>query len=178
MQKLGGGDELYLALTDARAAGVPVKMWLGGASAPRAILPSMSTSTSDQDWLAGFLRTHGGIAGTVHRVREGELALCAAVNIPPPVQAIVARVPCGKGMAGLAWERREAVQTCNLKTDASGQVRPGARAVEAQAAVALPVLDDQGGVRAVVGIAFQGERELEAGELGRLGQAAAGLAGH
>ncbi len=126
----------------------------------------------DEAWLREFLKAHGGIAGSVHRRAGEELALAAAVNLPPPVVAIVQRVPKGKGMAGLAFERREPVQTCNLKTDDSGQVRPGAKSVNAQAAVALPVLDARGDVRAVVGIAFLGEREIAGDELARLRAAA------
>ncbi len=78
-------------------------------------------------------------------------------------------------MAGLALERNEPVSTCNLHTDVSGDVRPGARAVDAQAAVALPVTDEAGEVRATVGLAFDGERELEGEELARLREAAQGL---
>ncbi len=109
-------------------------------------------SLPDQSWLTAFLAAHGGVAGTVHRVDEtGELALTGAVNIPPPVQQLVARVPRGKGMAGLAFERNEPVSTCNIQTDATGQVRPGAKMIGAQAGVALPVRDAAGAVRAVVG---------------------------
>jgi hypothetical protein len=64
-------------------------------------------------------------------------------------------------MAGLAWERDRAVATCNLKTDQSGDVRPGAKAVNAQGAVAIPVRDGNGGLRAVVGIAFATERDFD-----------------
>lgn len=128
-----------------------------------------------QAWLEAFLARHGGVAGTVH-VRSGEqLALEAAANIPEPVRALVKQVPRGKGMAGLAWERGVPVQTCNLQSDASGDVRPGARAVAAQAAAALPVFDPAGELRAVVGIAFAGERELESAELERLLRSAAEL---
>ena len=80
-------------------------------------------------------------------------------------------------MAGLAWLRGEPVSTCDLATDATGDVRPGARAVAAQAAVAVPVFEGDGlrakrgasdderlaegqsearTLRAVVGIAFAG----------------------
>ena len=59
-------------------------------------------------------------------------------------------IPRGKGMAGLAWERDEIVSTCNLKTDETGDVRPGAKAVDAQAALAIPVRDGTGALRAVV----------------------------
>ena len=84
-----------------------------------------------QQWLVDYLRTSTAVAGTVHQ-REGDgLRLCAASNIPEPVQALVRWVPRGKGMAGLALESGEPVQTCNLKDDSSGQVRPGAKAVNA-----------------------------------------------
>ncbi|WP_437734561.1 GAF domain-containing protein [Sorangium sp. So ce1335] len=130
---------------------------------------------SFEPWLRSFVADNGGIAGTVHLVEGDALALAAAVNIPDKVQEITRRVPRGKGMAGLAWERGEPVQTCNLQTDTSGDVRPGARAVAAQAAVALPVRDAATGVRAVVGIAFAGERELGEEELARLAEAAGAL---
>ena len=48
----------------------------------------------------------------------------------------------GKGMAGLAWQHDKPIQTCNLKEDSSGQVRPGAKAVDAQGAVAVREDDD------------------------------------
>jgi L-methionine (R)-S-oxide reductase len=129
-----------------------------------------------QAWLEGFLADHQGVAGTVHvRPGAGDLELAAAHNIPPQVQEIVRHIPRGKGMAGLAWERDEAVSTCNIKDDRSGQVRPGAKAVNAGAGVALPVHDASGGVRAVVGIAYRDEKELTASELAELSAAAATL---
>jgi L-methionine (R)-S-oxide reductase len=113
-----------------------------------------------QDWLELFIAEHRGVAGTVHVQRGEDLYLTAAHNIPPPVVAIVARVPHGKGMAGLAQVKKAPVQTCNLQTDATGNIKPGAKAVGAQAAIALPVLDDAGAVRAVVGLAWGKEREI------------------
>ena len=83
-------------------------------------------------WLQEFVRGNGGAAGTVHRVEGGELVLQAAFNIPEPVRRVTARIPRGKGMAGLALERDQPVSTCNLKTDSTGDVRPGARAVDAK----------------------------------------------
>jgi hypothetical protein len=78
-------------------------------------------------------------------------------------------------MAGLALERNAPVQTCNLKTDTTGDVRPGARAVDAKGAVALPVRDQAGQVRAVVGIAYADERELTEAALAELSVAASRL---
>jgi L-methionine (R)-S-oxide reductase len=135
-----------------------------------------STQTAAQAWLEQFLRDNGGVAGTVHqRIDADNLALAAAVNIPPPVQEIVRRIPKGKGMAGLAFEHDEPISTCNIKDDNTGKVRPGAKAVQAQAAVAFPVHDDQGAIRAVVGIAYQDDRELSQSELDGLTRAASTL---
>ena len=129
----------------------------------------MSTdSVSMQQWLADYVQGSGAVAGTVH-VRQGDgLAIAAAVNIPPPVVEAVRWVPWGKGMAGMALESGEAVQTCNLKEDDSGRVKPGAKAVAAQAAVALPLKDADGSVIAVLGVAFQEEREIGQTEIERL----------
>jgi len=130
-----------------------------------------------QTWLQNFLQNQGGIAGSIHRKEEEAelLELVASVNLPPPVVEKTRHIPKGKGMAGLAWERNRAVSTCNLQTDSSGDVQPGAKAVNAQAAVAIPVHDAGGRLRAVVGIAFAGDRDFSEDELRALEQLAASL---
>ncbi len=65
--------------------------------------------------------------------------------------------------------------TCNLKTDTTGDVRPGAKAVDAGAALAIPVRDAAGGLRAVVGIAFAGERTMRDEEQAEFERAAQAL---
>jgi L-methionine (R)-S-oxide reductase len=126
-------------------------------------------------WLKEFLSAHGAVAGTVHLLEGDVLKIAAAVNIPPPVVRATELIPKGKGMAGLAWERDECVATCNLKTDETGDVRPGAKAVNAQAALAIPVRDDHGELRAVVGLAFLGERDFGESDLKFFETAAASL---
>ena len=126
-------------------------------------------------WLKTFLSDHGGVAGTVHLLEGDVLKLSSSVNIPPPVVKVTEIIPKGKGMAGLAWERDEVVATCNLKDDKSGDVRPGAKAVNAQGAVAIPVHTAAGELRAVVGIAFMNERNFSAQELKAFEAAAASL---
>jgi hypothetical protein len=111
-------------------------------------------------WLEHLLKHVGAVAGTVH-VREGDgLRLMSSVNIPDFVRKTVEYVPNGKGMAGIALDTGKPVQTCNLKDDTSGNVRPGAKAVNAKAAVAMPVRDGSGAIVAVVGVAFNDEREV------------------
>jgi L-methionine (R)-S-oxide reductase len=126
-------------------------------------------------WLKTFLSDHGGVAGTVHFLQGDLLKLASSVNIPPPVVKVTETIPKGKGMAGLAWERDKVVATCDLKNDNSGDVRPGAKAVNAQAALAIPVHTAAGGLRAVVGIAFMSERDFSEQELVAFALAAASL---
>jgi L-methionine (R)-S-oxide reductase len=127
------------------------------------------------EWLQQILAQWNAASGTVHIRDDDGLRLAACINIPPAVQQIVQWVPKGKGMAGLAMERGKPVHTCNLQEDQSGDVRPGARAVNAQGAVAVPVHEAGGQVRAVVGLAFQHERDFTSAELGELTRAAATL---
>ena len=123
------------------------------------------------EWLSRLLERHGAVAGTVHLLRDDHLAIAAAVNIPPKVQELTAKIAFGKGMAGLAWQHDKPIQTCNLQEDTSGAVKPGAKAVDARAAIALPVhrqaaIDPTGlrpglsGIRAIVGLAWMDERVL------------------
>jgi hypothetical protein len=126
-------------------------------------------------WLESFLAGRGGVSGTVHINENGTLKLASAVNIPEKVREIVAIVPNGKGMAGLALQQGIPIHTCNLQEDASGNVKPGAKAVNAQAAVAIPVKDESGAVYAVVGVAFAEERQWSEEDLRDLTTAAGAL---
>ena len=102
--------------------------------------------------LAATVAHFGCQAGTIHLLREGVLQLAAHDNIPPPVVQIIGTVPVGKGIAGLAAERREPVTICNLQTDTSGQARPGAKATGMEGSLAVPMLV-AGELRGVLGIA-------------------------
>lgn len=107
-----------------------------------------------QRWLEETIAALDGVAGTVHVLHGDGLRLSAAYRIPPPVIATVAELPRGKGMAGIAQTSGKSVQTCDLQTDSSGNIKLGARAVDAQAAIAVPLDDADGVVVAVVGIAW------------------------
>ena len=68
------------------------------------------------------------VTGTIHGLdpKSGLLVLLTHRGIPEVIMDKVSRIPVGKGMAGLAAQRNEAVQVCNLQTDTSGQAKPGA----------------------------------------------------
>ncbi|MFZ6640112.1 GAF domain-containing protein [Undibacterium sp. TC4M20W] len=114
-------------------------------------------NTEHQQWLEDSIANLDAAAGTIHVQRGEDLYLSAALRIPEPVLAIVAHVSHGKGMAGAAQLSKTPVQTCNLQDDKSGNIRPGAKAVGAQAAIAIPLLSKAGDVMAVVGFAWQKE---------------------
>ena len=101
--------------------------------------------------LDAALAHFGCQAGTVHLLRDGVLKLTAQKNIPPPVAQIVETVPIGKGIAGLAAQRLEAVTICNLQTDTSGQAKPGAKITGMEGTVAVPMMVN-GELRGVLGI--------------------------
>ena len=87
--------------------------------------------------LARILQEMSADSGTIHLLGDdGVLHLKAAsAGIPQIVLDTIKAVPVGKGMAGLAVERKQPGNACNIQTDASGDVRPGAlphRSVEIQ----------------------------------------------
>lgn len=132
---------------------------------------------SPDQLLQDALAAHGCTTGTLHQLdpADGQLKLVAQTGLPPHVADIVAVVPVGKGMAGLAAQRLEPVQTCNLQTDTTGDIRPGAKAVPVQASIAVPMIVD-GSLRGVLGFARADYHEWSADELAALAATAAATA--
>jgi GAF domain-containing protein len=121
-----------------------------------------------RDRLRKIIEEFGADSGTLHWMGEdGHLHLDSAHGIPEAVLNIVRVVPVGKGMAGLAAERGEPVTVCNIQTDTSGDVRPGAKATGLEGAIALPIFD---GARlaGVLGVANRAERTFTGEEIERL----------
>ncbi len=115
--------------------------------------------------LTVILEHFGADSGTIHRLEEDGLLhlLAATPGFPPPVLAAIQTIPVGKGMAGLAAARREPVDACNIQTDASGDVRPGARATGMEGAIVVPMLRG-GEVVGTLGIANRRPRVFDTGE--------------
>jgi signal transduction protein with GAF and PtsI domain len=104
-------------------------------------------------------------SGTIHILEsDGLLHLKAASQgLPEAVLAIVRTVPVGKGMAGLAVERAAPVGACNIQTDGSGDVRPGAKVTGMEGAIVVPILDGEKAAGAL-GIANRSERTFSSQE--------------
>lgn len=133
-----------------------------------------------EEALARIVTAMGCDSGTVHLLgADGQLHLAAAGRgIPEQVLATIRTIPVGKGMAGLAVERAEPITACNIQTDTSGDVRPGARATGLEGAICVPCLRDGRAVGAL-GVANRSERtfdEAETAVLLALGRELAALA--
>ena len=117
--------------------------------------------------------------GTIHLLEsDGVLHLKAAsAGIPEPVLKAVELVPVGKGMAGLAVQRKEPVNVCNLQTDASGNARPGAKATGMEGALVVPILHGGDAVGAL-GIANRASRTFSPEEITLLTDVGRAIAHH
>ena len=125
--------------------------------------------------LERIVKSFGADSGTIHLLEGGVLVLKAHHGIPPQVVEIVRTVPVGKGMAGLCAERNEPVSSCNIQTDTTGDVRPGAKATAQQGAVVVPIRDAAGQARGALGIAVRREHDYSDEETARLLDEAAKL---
>ena len=137
----------------------------------------LSGAASDDEALAHIVDHFAADSGTIHFVEADGLLHLAAVTLgmPDAVLATIQRIPVGKGMAGLAVERRAPVDACNIQTDTSGDVRPGARATALSGAIVVPIFrgDD---VIGALGVANRSERSFSEGEIADLMRAARALA--
>ena len=107
-------------------------------------------------------------SGTLHRWDGDELVLVASVDIPESVRTRIERIPIGKGMAGLAAERMEPVDVCNLQTDDSGVAEDGARATGMEGSLAAPVIGVDGTLDGTIGVAKPERYEFTTEERERL----------
>ncbi|MGH9630930.1 MAG: GAF domain-containing protein [Bryobacteraceae bacterium] len=104
--------------------------------------------------------------GTLHVVGEDSILhlKAATAGVPLGVLEAVRKVPVGKGMAGLAVERRQPVTSCNIQSDTSGDVRPGARMTGMEGAIVVPMMRD-GDAAGALGIANKTERTFTEDEV-------------
>jgi GAF domain-containing protein len=97
------------------------------------------------DWpelLAEVISYFNCTTGTIHFLDEKTslLKLQAQHNIPDFLLPKMSSIPIGKGMAGIAAQRREPVEMCNLQTDESGVARPAAKETKVEGSIVVPML--------------------------------------
>lgn len=130
-----------------------------------AIPESILSTASLDEALTQILKYFAADSGTIHRLEtDGLLHLKAAsAGIPEFVLQTVRTVPVGKGMAGLAVERALPVTACNIQTDTSGDVRPGAKLTGLEGAIVVPMMRE-GRPEGALGIANRAERTFSEDE--------------
>jgi putative methionine-R-sulfoxide reductase with GAF domain len=82
-------------------------------------------------------------------------------------------IPFGKGIAGCAAQRKEAVQLCNLQEDLGGVAKLDARKTNVQGALAVPIVTPEGKVVGVLGIGKLSPYEFSETESAELSACAA-----
>jgi putative methionine-R-sulfoxide reductase with GAF domain len=134
------------------------------------------------DWhavLVQVLENFQCVTGTLHRTdpSTGLLALMAHHGIPPQVLPMmlpkIDNIPFGKGIAGCAAQRKEAVQLCNLQEDLGGVAKPDAQKTNVQGALAVPIVGSDGKVIGVLGIGKMQPYEFNDSEVSDLNKVAA-----
>jgi putative methionine-R-sulfoxide reductase with GAF domain len=81
-------------------------------------------------------------------------------------------IPFGKGIAGCAAQRKEAVQLCNLQEDLGGVAKPDAQKTNVQGALAVPIVGADGKVLGVLGIGKMQPYDFTAAEIAALNKVA------
>ena len=134
------------------------------------------------DWhavLVQVLNNFECVTGTLHRTDSttGLLALVTQHGIPPQVLPMllpkIDNIPFGKGIAGCAAQRKEAVQLCNLQEDLGGVAKPDARKTNVQGALAVPIVGADGKVIGVLGIGKMQTYDFNVHEIADLSAVAA-----
>ena len=133
------------------------------------------------DWhavLVKVLENFACVTGTVHRTdpTTGLLMLLTQHGIPPHVLPMllpkIDNIPFGKGIAGCAAQRKEAVQLCNLQEDLGGVAKPDAQKTNVQGALAVPIVGADGKVIGVLGIGKMQPYEFNDSEVAELNSVA------
>ena len=150
-------------------------------SQPTAGVPELLVG--QPDWpavLVKVLENFACVTGTIHRTdpTTGLLKLVTQHGIPPQVLPMllpkIDNIPFGKGIAGCAAQRKEAVQLCNLQEDLGGVAKPDAQKTNVQGALAVPIVGASGTVLGVLGIGKMQPYEFNDSEVAEL-NAVAGL---
>ena len=117
-------------------------------------LKEKSSSLDFQRLLTDIIAAFDCSTRTIHTLNDEShlLELKAQQGIPDFLLPKMSVIPIGKGMAGIAAERRKPVEMCNLQTDDSGVARPAAKDTKVEGSIAAPMMLD-GKLYGTLGIA-------------------------
>ncbi len=109
------------------------------------IFDPLADEGSAIDWnqlLTKILVAFDCSTGTIHVLDQDSqiLHLKAYQGIPEFLLPKMEIIPIGKGMAGVAAERKRPVQICNLQTDESGVARPSAKETKVEGSITVPLI--------------------------------------
>lgn len=116
-------------------------------SSTASVLHTLQDQQSTINWqqlLSDIVSSFGCSTGTIHILdKEAKLLILQAQQgILPVLLPKITEIPIGKGIAGIAAERRQPVEMCNLQTDSSGVARPAAKETKVEGSIAVPMLLD------------------------------------
>jgi L-methionine (R)-S-oxide reductase len=105
-------------------------------------LKEKSSGLDFQQLLSDVIAAFDCSTGTIHTLSDEShlLELQAQQGIPDFLLPKMSVIPIGKGMAGIAAERRRPVEMCNLQTDDSGVARPAAKDTKVEGSIAAPMM--------------------------------------
>lgn len=135
--------------------------------------------TDPEDWklrLASILADFGCQTGTIHETAGdgATLTLVSQIGVPDSLLDKISTIPFGKGIAGVAAERKEPVELCNLQVDLGGVAKADARQTGVSGSLAVPILSQKSGdVIGTLGIGKYAPYEFSSAEKERLGDLAA-----
>ncbi len=140
---------------------------------------SMTDSTHWNTFLANILEDFGCQTGTIHQTANSDktLTLVCQIGVPESIVHKIASIPFGKGIAGAAAERQEAVELCNLQQDLGGVAKIDARETGVSGSIAVPIFaKNSGEVIGTLGIGKFAPYEFIPAEKQRLREIAAEIA--
>jgi signal transduction protein with GAF and PtsI domain len=140
--------------------------------------------TDPEDWksrLASILADFGCQTGTIHETADdgATLTLVSQIGVPDSLLDKISTIPFGKGIAGVAAERKEPVELCNLQVDLGGIAKADARQTGVSGSLAVPIISQKtGDVIGTLGIGKFAPYEFSSAEKERLGDLAAEIGGY
>lgn len=140
--------------------------------------------TNPVNWnskLASILENFGCQTGTIHRAGDNDriLTLVCQIGVPENLLDKISSIPFGKGIAGVAAERGEAVELCNLQQDLGGVAKADARNTGVSGSLAVPIFSaGSGKVIGTLGVGKYAPHEFSDAEKQRLQDFAREIAGH